>query len=273
MAFIPAKDTYYRIYFKHSGKCLTVKDGSPHRGAQIVQKKAEAQAAHQLFQIRLIAEDHFAITAKNSGHNLDVPGATHDNGARLIQWDRGEHQWHQRFRFVRVGDGFYKMQAVHSGKYMVVNNGSHDDNADVIQWSESNFDHAIVRMVPDGAAFDSITGRDFVNDSSELMRTAVIGIVGLVPEVGSIRTGSICIRERGSSGFACEVAKRSTASGSRPPRGEWWAAAEQAGTTSSAIPPRKRMPRSTPSSAARELLTSHRLVPSGVITGTNRSRE
>ena len=185
MAFTPARDTYYRIHFKHSNKCFGVNNQSPHRGDAIVQQ-ASVTGDHQLFQIRAIGfEDHFAISPKNSGHNFDVPQARRDNGVALIQWDRGEEQWHQRFRFVRTSDGFYKLQAVHSEKFLVAKDSSTGDGALIVQADSSDSDAGKFKILPDGVAFDSITGRDLVQSSSELTRTAIIGIASLAPQVGS----------------------------------------------------------------------------------------
>ncbi|HEX2252056.1 MAG TPA: RICIN domain-containing protein [Thermoanaerobaculia bacterium] len=184
MAFLPARDTYYRIYAKHSGKCVTIRNASPHRGEPVVQRAMEPDAAHQLFSIRPMGEDHFAITAKNSNHNLDVARASHDDGAALIQWERSDHVWNEHFRFVRAGDGFYKLQVCHSNKYIVPRDQSSGD-VDFVQSSDAGGDFAKFKLVADGAAYDSITGRDLVTDTSEMMRTAVLGIIGFVPEVGS----------------------------------------------------------------------------------------
>lgn len=185
MAFLPAKDTYYRIYFKHSGKCVTVRDASPHMGAGVVQRPADSAGAGQLFTIRHLREDHFAITAKHSTHNLDVARASHEDGAQVIQWERSDGEWNEHFRFVRAGDGLYKIQACHSNKFVVPRDNSAADDVDLVQSGKADGDFAKFRFVPDGTAYDSITGRDFVGSSTELIRTAVIGIVGLVPEVGS----------------------------------------------------------------------------------------
>lgn len=139
-------DGWYKIIVKHTGKAMTVSNGSTADAANIVQKTYSG-ADEQLWYIektRDSSPDTYQLISKKSQKVGDIKGASTLNGADLVQYHtKGGNTAandNQRFKLVDLGNGYFNIIAKHSGKALHVNAGSTSDNAYIKQWSNNNYD-------------------------------------------------------------------------------------------------------------------------------------
>lgn len=140
------EDGWYKIIVKHSGKALTVYNGSTADAANIVQKTYSG-ADEQLWYIektRDSSPDSYQIISKKSQKVADIKGGSTSNGAELVQYHtKGGNTAandNQRFTLTDLGNGYFNIFAKHTGKALHVNSGSTSDNAYIKQWSNNNYD-------------------------------------------------------------------------------------------------------------------------------------
>ncbi len=140
------EDGWYKIIVKHSGKAMTVYNGSTADSASIVQKTYSG-ADEQLWYIEKTRDsnpDSYQLISKKSQKVADIKGESTLNGADLVQYHtKGGNTAandNQRFRLVDAGNGYFNIIAKHSGKALHVNSGSSSDNAQIKQWSNNNYD-------------------------------------------------------------------------------------------------------------------------------------
>ncbi len=135
-------DGYYKLTVKHSGKALTVKDGSTADAARLVQK-TYGGGTEQMWYVEKTSdtnpETYMLISAK-SQKVADVQGSSTLNAAQLLQYHYNGNN-NQRFILEDIGSGYFKIKAKHSGKVLDVQYASTSDNADVVQWSSGSGDN------------------------------------------------------------------------------------------------------------------------------------
>ncbi|MBF0117194.1 MAG: RICIN domain-containing protein [Desulfobacterales bacterium] len=139
-------DGWYKIIVKHSGKAMTVKDGSTADAANIVQKTYTG-ANEQLWYIEKTKDtnpDTYMLINKKSQKVGDIKLASTLNGASLVQYytkgGAGTNSDNQRFKLTDLGNGYFNIIAKHSGKALHVDMGSTSDNSQVLQWTNNNYD-------------------------------------------------------------------------------------------------------------------------------------
>ncbi|QBB69324.1 hypothetical protein ELE36_02450 [Pseudolysobacter antarcticus] len=183
MAFAPVTDTYYRIYFSHSNKCLDSR--TTNNGEFVKQMATNLTSDSQLWRFRQITTSHYMLIAKNSNRALDVPGGRHEDNVELCQWGQSEGAWNEHFRTMPAGDGEFYLVARHSQKRIGVKGASKDDSAAVVQHNDGAASNFRLRFVADGESKDRPSDRDFMIDTNEKMRALIIAVAGKVPTVGS----------------------------------------------------------------------------------------
>jgi triacylglycerol esterase/lipase EstA (alpha/beta hydrolase family) len=153
-AYAAVADGWYKIIVKHTGKAMTVYNGSTADAANIVQKTYSG-ADEQLWYIEKTRDsnpDSYQLISKKSQKVGDIRGGSTLNGAELVQYHtKGGNTAandNQRFRLVDLGNGYFNIIAKHSGKALHVNSGSTSDNAYIKQWSNNNYDWYKWQLVP-----------------------------------------------------------------------------------------------------------------------------
>lgn len=92
---------YVRFAAEHSGKCLTVANGSVANGAKAVQSTCVPDADHQVFKLVPVGDSAFALQGKHSGRCLNSgTGADWKVGQQWCTTDNAP-QW----KVVGVGTG------------------------------------------------------------------------------------------------------------------------------------------------------------------------
>jgi hypothetical protein len=186
MAFKPRPDQQYYLIPKHSEKekevmALGIDNGN--RGTRIRLKKFNPESATQKFKfdrgpgfcwIKLPAYDLY----------MDVASESQADGADVVAWAWFPRGQNQMFELVPVGDGYYRIMARHSRKYMDVYGADKTENGVLVQHRLMGSDNQVFKPVlvtnqPIGANPVSF------KESNELMRTGVLAVIGLVPEVGA----------------------------------------------------------------------------------------
>lgn len=128
----PESGKTYSIVGKHSGKAITVHQGSQEDGGNVNQWSF-VQGNNQLFRLEDQGNGYYSIIAKHSGKALSVNSASQDDGANVDQWSFLQ-QNNQLFRLEDQGHGYYSIIAKHSGKAVTVNSCSQEDGGNVDQW-------------------------------------------------------------------------------------------------------------------------------------------
>jgi pimeloyl-ACP methyl ester carboxylesterase len=135
-------DGYYKLTVKHTGKALTVKDGSTADAAYLVQYTYSG-ADHQMWYVEKTAdtnpETYMLINAK-SRKVADVQGSFTGNTVNLLQYHYNGNN-NQRYMLEDAGGGYFKIKAKHSGKVLDVQLASTANNANVVQYSSGTGDN------------------------------------------------------------------------------------------------------------------------------------
>lgn len=186
MAFKPRPDQQYYLIPKHSEKekevmALGIDNGD--RGTRLRLKKFNPESAKQKFRfdrspgfcwIKLPAYDLY----------MDVASESQADGADVVAWAWFPRGQNQMFELVPAGDGYYRIMARHSRKYMDVYGAEKTEKGVLVQHRLMGSDNQLFKPVlvanqPVGASPVSF------KESNELLRTGVLGVIGLVPEVGA----------------------------------------------------------------------------------------
>ena len=121
-------DGIYLVAARHSGKCMTVAEGSLNNGSNVQQSSCNPTATEQQWQFVYSGSGYYKIVNRNSGKLLDVSGISTADGANLQQWDDlggANQQWQP----VLQSDGAYQLVAKHSSKCADVYGGPTDEGA------------------------------------------------------------------------------------------------------------------------------------------------
>ncbi|MFB7630569.1 RICIN domain-containing protein [Streptomyces sp. NPDC056149] len=125
-----------QLQASHSGKCLTIADGSFRNGANAVQSKCADDADNQLFELIPTGSATFEVRAKYSGRCLEVRGSGTEAGANVQQWWCGEGN-HRRWRLVMVdvAKELYELRPMHTDlRCLDIKDGSLADGANAQSW-------------------------------------------------------------------------------------------------------------------------------------------
>ncbi len=108
-------DGIYLVEARHSGKCMTVAEGTLNNGGNVQQLSCNPTATEQQWQFVYSGSGYYKIVNRNSDKLLDVSGISTADGANLHQWDDlsgANQQWQP----VLQSDGAYQLVAKHSNK-------------------------------------------------------------------------------------------------------------------------------------------------------------
>ncbi len=76
---------YWQLKAAHSGKCLTVYDGSIENGAYVSQQSCNNNSSQQ-FKPELRGDGYFFLRARHSDKCLRIPNYSKNNGVFIIQY-------------------------------------------------------------------------------------------------------------------------------------------------------------------------------------------
>ena len=124
-------DAQGNIVVRHSGQCLTVRNGSRTNGANVVQQTCGG-LAHQQWTLIKQRDNIYQIKADHSDQCLDVDSGSRRPGANILQWPCHGGA-NQLWRLVPRGD-VVLLQSVMSGQCIDVDSGSRRSGANALQW-------------------------------------------------------------------------------------------------------------------------------------------
>ncbi|WP_274913542.1 RICIN domain-containing protein [Streptomyces sp. WZ-12] len=120
----------------HSGKCLTIADGSFRNGANAVQSTCTDGADSQLFELVPTGSATFEVRAKHSGKCLEVENSGTQAGANVQQWwcvDGSQMRW--RLVMVDVTKELYELRPMHTDlRCLDIKDSSLKDGANAQSW-------------------------------------------------------------------------------------------------------------------------------------------
>ncbi len=130
---------YYKMKFRHSGKCVDVDGPNVSPGTRTHQWDCSSTTSQEWLFLseRPAAQDYveYQLVSRRSGKCLDVSDHGVDNGVRLQQWTC-TNEPHQRFRLVPYGGGSYSLVGAQSGRTVTVRDWANWNGAEIIQWDD-----------------------------------------------------------------------------------------------------------------------------------------
>lgn len=121
----------FSIFARHSGKALTVHQGSQRNGKDVRQFTYDDEN-YQQWRLEDAGNGYFKLVAAHSGKVLTIDKASKKDGAKAEQWlymGTKNQQWTLK----DAGDGYYALIAAHSDKALTVARSHTKDNAKVVQ--------------------------------------------------------------------------------------------------------------------------------------------
>ncbi|MDN0196228.1 RICIN domain-containing protein [Streptomyces sp. S.PNR 29] len=139
----PAKNAFYKVLNKNSGKAIDVSGGSTSAGANVIQWN-DTGAQNQRWRWVAVGDGSYEIVNQNSGLLLDVTDGSGADGATIVQRadDNGASQ---HWTLVADGNGYYKIKNVNSGKLLTVSNST--AGTQLVQTTDTNADSQLWRAV------------------------------------------------------------------------------------------------------------------------------
>ena len=154
-------DGYYNIICKESGKCLEIKDGYAHAGANVQQYDNNGTDAQQ-WVIKEVGNNYFCIVSKRNGLCLDVDNYRTDNGTNIKVYS-GYLSDAQKWRFIPVGDHavidgeYYISTALDNNKVLDIDAGQISENkANAQLWELLNWENQVFSLVYNENGYYSI---------------------------------------------------------------------------------------------------------------------
>ncbi|MGW7557390.1 RICIN domain-containing protein [Streptomyces rimosus] len=139
-----------KLQVAHSGKCLTIADGSFRNGANAEQSTCADGLDNQVFELAPAGDGTFEVRAKHSGKCLEVRGAGTKPGDNVWQWwcGEGDHQrW--RFRLVEVAKELFELRPEHApNQCLDVYDSQTADGVNITQFNCHGGDNQRWRILP-----------------------------------------------------------------------------------------------------------------------------
>ncbi|GAB3838928.1 RICIN domain-containing protein [Hymenobacter jeollabukensis] len=194
MTFIVPGDRSFAIIPKHSNLPLAPVHHQRHPGNAIQQQEPYKNNPAQQFQLQKNGRGEYHVYLPFDNLHWAIAGVSPNVGADLIQWhmqDRdGQNSPNQRFRFMHAGNGYYYLRPVHSGRVLEVPNATRGQ--DTIKQGTlapaNNRDFQLFRVVPSSPDYVANEAHTF-HQYSDLVRDAVLGVIGAIPKVGGAVKG------------------------------------------------------------------------------------
>ncbi|MGW5611939.1 RICIN domain-containing protein [Streptomyces sp. NPDC003753] len=141
----PAKNAYYKILNKNSGKATDVSGGSASAGANVLQWN-DTGAQNQRWRWVAVGDGSYEIVNQNSGQLLDVTSGSTTDGAAIVQ-QPDNNGASQHWTLIASGNGYYKIKNVNSGKLLSVSGSSTAAGAQLVQTTDTNADSQLWQAV------------------------------------------------------------------------------------------------------------------------------
>ncbi|MFH8985470.1 RICIN domain-containing protein [Streptomyces varsoviensis] len=131
-----ATSSFVQLQAAHSGKCLTLAQGSLGNGANAVQSTCVDGLANQLFELVPTDSAAFEVRAEHSGKCLEVENGGTKAGSNVQQWwctDGPQQRW--KVIMVEIADGLYELRPTHAlDRCLDISNASLEDGANAQSW-------------------------------------------------------------------------------------------------------------------------------------------
>ncbi|GAQ60779.1 RICIN domain-containing protein [Streptomyces scabiei] len=140
----PAKNGFYKMLNKSSGKAVDISGGSNADGANIIHW-TDSGAQNQRWRYIPVGGGSYEIVSQDTGKLLDVGNGSTADGAAVVQWSDNNGA-NQHWTLVATGNGYYKIKNVKSDKVLALPaSGSQlvqttDTSADGQLWKIVNVD-------------------------------------------------------------------------------------------------------------------------------------
>ncbi|MDX3520599.1 RICIN domain-containing protein [Streptomyces scabiei] len=140
----PAKNGFYKMLNKSSGKAVDISGGSNSDGASIIHW-TDSGAQNQRWRYVPVGDGSYEIVSQDTGRLLDVNNGSTADGAAVVQWSDNNGA-NQHWTLFATGNNYYKIKNVKSGKVLALPaSGSQlvqttDTNADGQLWKIVNVD-------------------------------------------------------------------------------------------------------------------------------------
>ena len=170
----------YYVIAKHSGKALSSPNAND--GTALKQVTFDANSDRQKFRFDKGQHFFWILMPPFKERYVKVNSASKDDGAAILQGTWQPHQHNLLFRFVPAGDGYYRIMALHSNKFFDVYGADKGENAAVVQHRFMPSDNQLFKIVPIPKKLGANT-TTYV-EANNITRDAIMGLTGLVPEVG-----------------------------------------------------------------------------------------
>ncbi|MEV6942517.1 RICIN domain-containing protein [Streptomyces sp. NPDC051172] len=141
----PAKNAFYKVLNKGSGKAADVSGASSTAGANVIQWN-DTGAQNQDWRFVAVGDGSYEIVNQNSGQLMDVTSASTADGATVIQ-QPDINADSQHWKLTAAGNGYYKIKNVNSGKLLDVSGSSTAAGAQLVQTTDTNADSQLWQAV------------------------------------------------------------------------------------------------------------------------------
>lgn len=186
MSFKPTKGQNYFLVpkFIDSPKDGNIVLGVPgtRLGGGVELQTLDSENSNQHF--RFAQGGHFFWITMHADNFLAVHASSMDNGIPIIHWKWEPNSPNLFFQFIPAGDGFYRIMAIHSQKFMDVLAFKKTPGSGIVQHALTVGSNQVFKPVPVPNQKLAVSPASFA-ETNELVRTAILGVIGLTPEVGA----------------------------------------------------------------------------------------
>lgn len=186
MAFKTTSDRRYYIVPKHSTKGFILGVGNNDLWAPVKLMKTDT-SPHRKFRFEKWGQGFFIRIGDHNRyilvHNKESVSHTEQRPAPIIQAEMPNDGNQMAFRILPAGNGYYRIQNGNGGCFWDVLGLKDEENAVVVQHEYATTDNQLFAIVP---VPDSRVGTSLPSlvETNNMVRTGVIGIVGMIPDVG-----------------------------------------------------------------------------------------
>jgi hypothetical protein len=186
MAFKTTNDRRYYIIPKHGKKGLVLGVDNENMWAHVKMMKIDT-SSHRKFRFEKWGQGFFIKIGDHSRyaivHNRESGSHTDQKPAPIIQGEMAGDSNPMGFRLLPAGGGYYRIQNLDGGRYWDVYGIKDEENADVVQVDYTGTENQLFSIVP--VPNDKIEkALPSLIETTDLIRVGVIGVVGMIPEVG-----------------------------------------------------------------------------------------
>ncbi|MDW8807274.1 RICIN domain-containing protein [Streptomyces scabiei] len=137
----PAKNGFYKMLNKSSGKAVDISGGSNSDGANIIHWN-DSGAQNQRWRYVPAGDGSYEIVSQDTGKLLDVKEGSTADGAAVIQWS-DNNGTNQHWTLVATGNGYYRIKNVKSDKVLALP----ASGSQLVQTTDTGADGQLWRIV------------------------------------------------------------------------------------------------------------------------------